>query len=51
MNILFKLTDGLGRKSVRNRLAFASMFLAISCVEKSPLDRDESIVVFTAAIF
>lgn len=50
VNILFKLANGLGRKRVRNRLAFASVFLAISCIEEPSLDGDESIIVFAASM-
>ena len=39
VDVLLKLTNTLCAEGMRNRLAFASVFSAISCIEETPFEK------------
>ena len=47
VHIGFKLSDALGRKCVRDRLALSCMLGTISCVEETALNGDKGIVIIS----
>lgn len=48
MHIDFELGDALRREGMGDGLSFPSVFRTISCVEKTPCNGDEDIVVISA---
>lgn len=48
VNVLFELSNGFGRESVSDGLAFTCVFTAVARVEETAADGDKGVVVFAA---